>query len=119
MKLARSGPEKEDLKEKSNQRLKQAEAIKSSKQWDPKLGQSLLDLENLEKSSSSGNTAPPSDSQSTAVPTNQRKLTKHEQLILLRGAKLNGDTFPPWKEEHAADDEFARDESGLISKHYV
>jgi calpain-7 len=47
-----------------------------------------------------GAQAPPRGSASVTLkePSSKRELAKSEQIILLRGSKLNGYQFPPWKD---------------------
>ena len=37
-------------------------------------------------------------------PTSKRKLTTREEIIILEGSKLNGFTFPPWKDNPTPED---------------
>ncbi|EPQ63734.1 Calpain-like cysteine protease [Blumeria graminis f. sp. tritici 96224] len=66
------------LRSKFKEIVQWAEQVKASKEWTPKL--------------KSNHTTP------LRNPISQREISKREKLILLQGSKLDGFTFPVWKD---------------------
>lgn len=61
-----------------------------------KCNQLIVKAEEIKKSS----TWPPANSDTfSRVPVSERRLSKHEELIILEGSRLHGFTFPPWTSE--------------------
>ncbi|KAM3070820.1 cysteine protease [Clarireedia jacksonii] len=61
-----------------------------------KCNQLIVKAEEIKKSS----TWPPQNSDAfSRVPVSERRLSKHEELIILEGSRLHGFIFPPWTSE--------------------
>lgn len=100
MRLASTKSQQKILSDRSHQFLNQAERIKQTVDWDPKLQADLLDFHPIEPSPSvategrSSATLVGSKSQST------RELTPHENLILWRASTLHDCGSRPWDESN-------------------
>ena len=85
LRLAPNGTAKARLDSKCKQLLRQAEIIKE---------------ESIRSEHGDGVAASsPRSSRALKQPTSKRKLTTREEIIILEGSRLNGFTFPPWKDD--------------------
>ena len=78
-KLASSDQERTRLRAKCKALLSKAEQIKRSESWTPIIKTAIPAL--------------------LKAPSSERKITRHEEIILLEGSKLHGFIFPPWKSD--------------------
>ena len=116
IKAAPSKTEQAEMKGKASALLKQAEAFKKQKS-DARIEVNLPIRSRTPVSSSSGTVSSSGRSASTnatsasrgstmgsssssvgktRVPRSRREMTRGEQILLMRGSKLNGCKFPPW-----------------------
>lgn len=93
MKLATDPAEKESLSTRFKQLLTEAEQIKTSDDW-------RQVVESHEKRPA----APPTTARVLKEPTSTRKLSKQEQILVLKASYLSGFKFPPWSEAPKAEE---------------
>jgi calpain-7 len=76
--------------------LRQASSEADKARISRKCNQLIVKAEEIKKAS----TWPPQNSDAfSRVPVSERRLSKHEELIILEGSRLHGFIFPPWTSE--------------------
>lgn len=95
LKLAQDPDEKAKLSTRVKQLLKEAETIKSSRDWRTAIGSSSP---STQRDNGNGNDTTVTSSKTRVLkePQSTRKLPKSEQILLLKAGFLNGFKFPPW-----------------------
>ena len=100
MRLASTKSQQKILSDRSNQFLNQAERIKRTVEWDPKLQGDLLDFHPIEPSPSVASEGRSSAALVGSRIQSTRKLTPHENLILWRASTLHDYGSRPWDESN-------------------
>lgn len=108
LKVATDKRQKAELSSQCQTLLTEAERIKKSPEWPPATTPpsiSSLSLDSPPPSSSKpARTVSPLAQKPTKIrpePVSDRVLTTSELILLLKASKINGSTFPPWKDEPA------------------
>ena len=106
IKLAAAGRAKESMREKASDLLRQAEAFKKGQNGPlqelpvrTKTSTPLLDPQFASPKDTTrwaGSLASRTTNGETKLPKSRRELAKSEQILLMRGSKLNGCKFPPF-----------------------
>lgn len=91
LRLAPNGTAKARLNSKCKQMLRQAEGLKEER----------ISSEHAVDGVAA---PPPPSSHALKQPRSKRKLTTREEIIILEGSRLNGFTFPPWKDDPNPDE---------------
>lgn len=110
LKVATDKRQKADLSSQCQTLLGEAERIKKSPEWPaatfPNISSLSLDPPSTPTSkpikvASALTHSQQKPKKTGPEPVSDRALTTAEQIILLKGSKINGSTFPPWKDEPA------------------
>ncbi|KAF2144597.1 uncharacterized protein K452DRAFT_356752 [Aplosporella prunicola CBS 121167] len=110
LKLASDKSQKSDISSRCQSLLTEAERIKKTNEWASSLppSSSFIPTTPLSQNSSlargslserlaiKSSDTPPKTKRSTP-PIPNRNLSTSEQILLLKGSRLNGQTYPPWK----------------------
>ncbi|KAK0609612.1 Calpain-like protease palB/RIM13 [Lasiodiplodia hormozganensis] len=110
LKIATDKRQKADLSSQCQTLLTEAERIKKSPEWPaahlPNISSLSLDStpSQTAKTASPLNSSPQKYPKLKPEPISDRVLPTAEQILLLKSSKINGATFPPWKENPTAAD---------------